>query len=123
MVERSITWLVADATQSTDGEAAQTASSGISPSTPRSSWAVSSRPVMIAEMGSAEQPGSPTAKGDWITSAFEKEIPQNFPLVRAVLSFDAPGRGFSYPLTSSTQALQGFSQVAGSAAYQARLPG
>ena len=85
--------------------------------------AVSSRPVMIAEMGSVEQPGSPTAKADWISSAFDQEIPRNFPLVRAVLYFDAPGRGFSFPLDSSTQALQAFSQVAGSAAYQARLPG
>ena len=84
--------------------------------------AVSPLPVMIAETGSVEQPGDPTAKSGWISSALEREIPQAFPRVRAVLYFDAPGRGFSYALSSSTQALQAFAQVAGSAGYQARLP-
>ena len=81
--------------------------------------AVSSLPVMIAEMGSVEEPGNPAAKADWISSAFDQEIPQDFPRIRAVLYFDAPGRGFTYPLTSSAQALQAFTQVAGSALYQA----
>ena len=83
--------------------------------------AVSPLPVMIAETGSVEDPGNPTAKSSWISSALDQEIPQSFPRVRAVLYFDAPGRGFSYALSSSTQALQAFAQVAGSAGYQARL--
>jgi len=82
--------------------------------------AVSSRPVMIAEVGSVDEPGDPTAKADWISTAFGQEIPRDFPRVRAVLYFDAPGRGFSYALTSSPQALQAFTQVTGSAGYQAR---
>ena len=63
--------------------------------------AVSTRPVMIAETGTVEQPGDPSAKAAWIMSAFEHEIPDGFPRVRAVLYFDAPGRGFSFALTSS----------------------
>ncbi len=82
--------------------------------------AVSTRPVMIAEVGSVENPTDDTAKAGWITSAFEQEIPQDFPRIRAVLYFDAPGRGFSYPLDSSPQALAAFAGVAASPLYQAR---
>lgn len=81
--------------------------------------AISALPVMIAETGSVDRPGDPTAKADWITSALDSEIPQSLPRVRAVLYFDAPGRGFSYALSSSTQALHAFAAVAGSAGYQA----
>ncbi len=84
--------------------------------------AVSTLPLMIAETGSVEEPGNPSAKADWITSAFEQEIPQQFPRVRAVLYFDAPGRGFSYALNSSPQALTAFTQVAASSLYQAPAP-
>ncbi|MGB7050876.1 MAG: hypothetical protein WBG41_04850, partial [Acidimicrobiales bacterium] len=84
--------------------------------------AVSTLPLMIAETGSVDEPGNPSAKADWITSAFEQEIPQQFPRVRAVLYFDAPGRGFSYALNSSPQALTAFTQVAASSLYQAPAP-
>lgn len=83
---------------------------------------VSSRPVMIAETGTVEQPGDPSAKAAWITSAFEHEIPDGFPRVRAVLYFDAPGRGFSFALTSSGAALQSFRQVAHAPGLQAPAP-
>ena len=84
--------------------------------------AVSDRPVMIAETGTVDSPTDPAAKAAWITSALEQEIPQQFPRIRAVLYFDAPGRGFSYALTASGGALQAFSQVAGSPEFQARAP-
>jgi len=83
---------------------------------------VSSRPVMIAETGTVEKPGDPSAKAAWITSAFEHEIPDSFPRIRAVLYFDAPGRGFSYALTSSGAALQAFRQVARAPGLQAAAP-
>jgi hypothetical protein len=84
--------------------------------------AVSHRPVMIAETGSVEDPSDPGAKAAWISSAFDQEIPQRFPRVRAVLYFDAPGRGFSFALTSSAASLGAFARVAASGGYQAPLP-
>jgi hypothetical protein len=84
--------------------------------------AASSRPVMIAETGTVEDPGDPSAKAAWITSAFDQELPQQFPRVRAVLYFDAPGRGFSFALTSSAAALQAFRQVAHSPLFQSAAP-
>ena len=83
---------------------------------------VSSRPVMIAETGTVEQPGDTSAKAAWITSAFEHEIPESFPRIHAVLYFDAPGRGFSFALTSSDAALQAFRQVAHASGLQAAAP-
>ncbi len=84
--------------------------------------AVSARPVMIAETGSVEDPADPGAKAAWITSAFEDEIPRQFPRIRAVLYFDAPGRGFTYGLSSSTGALRAFTTVAASPQFQAPAP-
>jgi mannan endo-1,4-beta-mannosidase len=84
--------------------------------------AASTRPVMIAETGTVERPGDPSAKAAWITSAFEREIPGAFPRIRAVLYFDAPGRGFSFALSSSGAALQAFRQVAQASGLQAAAP-
>lgn len=84
--------------------------------------AVSTRPVMIAETGSVESSADPSSKASWITSAFDQEIPQGFPRIRAVVYFDAPGRGFSYALDSSPAALHAFSVVAGSSEYQGDAP-
>ncbi len=81
--------------------------------------AVSSHPVMIGETGCVEDPTNPGAKAAWITSAFDEEIPQQFPRIRAVLYFDAPGRGFSYALSSSSASLNAFSRVAASPQFQA----
>lgn len=92
-------------------------------STPyREITAVSTRPVMIAETGTVEEPGDPGAKASWIISAFDEEIPNHFPRIHAVLYFDAPGRGFSYALSSSGAALQAFNQVAASPQYQSTAP-
>jgi len=55
--------------------------------------AVSALPVMIAETASLEDPLDPSAKADWITSAFLQEIPQSFPRVQAALYSDGPDRG------------------------------
>ena len=81
--------------------------------------AVSTRPVMIAEMASQEDPTNPTRKAAWITSAYTQEIPFLFPRVRAALYFDGQGSGYSYPLTSSPAALSAFAQVAAAPLYQA----
>jgi hypothetical protein len=84
--------------------------------------AVSDQPVMVAEIGSVESSTDPSAKASWIASTFDQEIPQGFPRIRAVVYFDAPGRGFSYSLASSPAALSAFSAVAGSPEYQGYAP-
>lgn len=84
--------------------------------------AVSKLPVMLAEIGTVEQPGVPNGKASWITSGFESEIPQNFPRVHAALYFDSPGAGFDWSLTSSAEAMAAFTQVGASANYQGTLP-
>jgi hypothetical protein len=82
----------------------------------------SDRPIMIAETGSVEDPGNPQAKAQWITTGFLDQIPQEFPRIKAVLYFDSVGRGFTYPLSSSPQAMAAFKQVAASPEYQATAP-
>ena len=69
--------------------------------------ALSSRPVMVAETGSVEDPTDPTAKARWITDAFAS-IPTSFPRMKAVVFFDGAGHGYTYPLTSSPAALSAF---------------
>ena len=46
---------------------------------------MTSKPVMIAEMASAEQGGN---KASWITDAFTTQLPENFPSIRAVIWFN-----------------------------------
>ncbi len=84
--------------------------------------ALTSLPVMIAETASLEEPGDPTGKADWITSAFLHEIPQNFPRVRIALYFDSPVGGPGQVLTSSPAALAAFAGVAASPPYQGPAP-
>ena len=46
---------------------------------------ITARPMMIAEMASAEQGGN---KASWITDAFVVQLPQDFPSIRAVTWFN-----------------------------------
>ena len=82
----------------------------------------SHRPIMIAETGSVEDPSNPQAKADWISTGLLTIIPQDFPRVKAVLYFDAPGRNYTYPLSSSPQALDAFKTVMAASLYQATAP-
>ena len=85
--------------------------------------AVSALPVMIAETATLEDPLDPSAKANWITSAFLQEIPQAFPRVQVALYFDAPIGGTQQVLTSSAAAFSAFVQVAASPLYSALAPG
>jgi beta-mannanase len=83
---------------------------------------ISSRPVMIAEMGTVEIPGNPSAKAAWITDAFLTEIPQAFPRIKAVLYFDSAGHGYTYPIDSDPASLAAFKQVVADPYYQQAAP-
>jgi beta-mannanase len=83
---------------------------------------ISNRPVMIAEMGTIDVPGNPQAKAQWITNAYMTAIPQAFPRIKAVLYFDLPGHGFTYPLDSDPSALAAYQQVVDDPYYQLPAP-
>lgn len=83
---------------------------------------ISNRPIMIAEMGTVEETGNPSAKAQWITNAFLTEIPQSFPRIKAVLYFNSQGHGYTYPLDSDAAALAAYKQVVDNSYYHFAAP-
>jgi beta-mannanase len=81
---------------------------------------VSSRPVMIAETASVEDPALADRKASWIKAAFLYAVPTLFPRIRAVLYFDGNGSGVGsdLPWTSSKSALAAMKAVFASPLYQ-----
>jgi hypothetical protein len=81
---------------------------------------LSSKPVMLAEMGSAEDGGN---KGSWITDGFSHLL-TDLPEVRAVVWFDAfdPRLGTHWEVNSSPGALSAFRAVAASRDFAGVLP-
>lgn len=78
---------------------------------------MTNKPIMIAEVGSAEAGGN---KAAWIRQGFQ-EIPSRLPRVRAVVYFDLD-KETDWRVNSSTATLAAFKEVASSSTYQARLP-
>jgi len=61
--------------------------------------------IMIAETSSSESGGS---KADWIRDALTVELPQNFPLVKAVVWFNWNADGMDWVIESSATTQQAF---------------
>ena len=80
--------------------------------------ALSSRPVLITEVASAEAGGS---KAAWIEEAFLHAIPDQFPRVRGVIWFHA-NKETDWRLDSSAAARDAYLRVRADARYGARLP-
>lgn len=95
--------------------------------------ALGKRPIMIGEVGSAEEGGS---KADWITDAFMVRLPENYPRIRAVAWFNsiatgldtiAPGvvepttTSVDWRVTSSASSLEAFSDAVTTPYYQGSL--
>ena len=80
--------------------------------------ALSSRPVLITEVASAEVGGS---KAAWIEEAFLHVIPDQFPRVRGVIWFHA-NKETDWRLDSSASARDAYLRVRADARYGARLP-
>ena len=76
--------------------------------------ALSSRPMMLSEVSSAEQGGS---KADWITQGLLSTIPQSFPRVRAVVWFDW-NEQYDWRINSSSASLSAFRAAVASPLYQ-----
>jgi len=75
------------------------------------------KPVMIAEVASAESGGD---KAAWIESAFLKEIPKKFPKIKAVSWFHADKEN-DWRVNSSATALLAYQRAAASPLYRGRL--
>ena len=75
------------------------------------------KPIMIAEVGCAEQGGD---KASRIRSAYLQEIPRNFPGIRAVVWFDA-NKENDWRVNSSAGSLEAYKRVVASGAYARRL--
>jgi beta-mannanase len=82
--------------------------------------ALTSKPLMIAEMGSAERGGN---KAAWITTGFAQLL-TDLPGVRALVWFDAFDARLQtdWRVDSSTQSLSAFRAVARSNAFAGTLP-
>jgi glycosyl hydrolase family 26 len=75
------------------------------------------KPIMIPEVGCAEQGGD---KAGWIRSAYLKEIPERFPKIRAVCWFHA-NKETDWRVNSSPEALLAYKRAAASGLYARRL--
>lgn len=79
---------------------------------------MTNKPIMIAETSSAEVGGD---KAAWIRQALLKDVPYNFPRIRAVLWFNI-NLERNWPVNSSPTSLTAYKEVVSSPLYQGRLP-
>ncbi len=73
-----------------------------------------SKPMVIGEVASEERGGS---KPNWIKSAF-RNIPANYPKVRAVIWFDENDQGMHWPIESSKKSTNAFAKAIGRNVYR-----
>ena len=79
---------------------------------------MTNKPMMIAETASAEAGGD---KAAWIRQAFLKDVPYNFPRIKAVLWFSI-NLERDWRVSSSPASLTAYKEVVSSPLYQGRLP-
>jgi beta-mannanase len=77
--------------------------------------ALSTKPVMIAEVASAEPAGS---KSQWITDTYAKAIPAQFPQIKAIVWFNE-AKEADWRVNSSPSSLQAFRRAIASPYYLA----
>jgi hypothetical protein len=74
---------------------------------------MSTKPLMIAETGCAEQGGN---KANWITDAYSTQIPHNFPKIKAIIWFNQDKQR-DWRIESSTTAQSAFANAIQSSIY------
>jgi beta-mannanase len=79
---------------------------------------LSSKPIMIAEMGSTEDGGD---KARWITNAYLRDLPVQFPRLRAVLWYNEQ-KETDWRVNSSDASLAAYRQVVHDPRYRGLLP-
>jgi hypothetical protein len=75
---------------------------------------LSAKPIILAEAGSGEVGGS---KADWITQAFDRQLPR-FRRIRALVWFDDADRGADYRVNSSRASSRAFRRATRSRRYR-----
>ncbi len=75
-----------------------------------------SKPMMLGEWGSTEFGGS---KAQWLTDALTRELPANFPAVRAAVWFDWNADGMDWVIESSPAATAAFAAGISGPRYKA----
>ena len=87
---------------------------------------LSSKPVMIAEVGTTEgTPQVPGNKAAWILDMYMREIPRDFTRVQAVVWFDEDKRDYGegdYRIDTSSEALAAYKVAVGSTLYSSGRP-
>ena len=76
------------------------------------------KPFMIAEVASAEAGGN---KAAWISTAFNKTIPDRMPKTRAIIWFSS-NKETDWRIDSSGASLRAYRKVAANPSYGGRLP-
>jgi beta-mannanase len=82
---------------------------------------LTSRPLMLAEIGSVETGGD---KAAWMRRAFLTDIPQHFQRIRAVIWFDedrSPQGEADFRINTSLESLRQFREIAQAPLYQGRV--
>ena len=80
--------------------------------------ALSQKPVMVAEVASAEDGGS---KAAWITDAYSTQIPTKFPRIQAVIWFNE-NKERDWRIQSSPRARRAFADAAAAPLYRTSWP-
>lgn len=73
-----------------------------------------SKPIMIGEFASSEHGGS---KAQWITDALAVQLPQNFPMVKAIVWFNWDTGGMDWTIETSSSAQSAFAKGIASTYY------
>lgn len=81
--------------------------------------ALTDKPIMIAETASTSVGGD---KAAWITQALTKTLPDDMPLVRAIVWFDI-NKETDWQVNSSPASLRAFREAVDTSAFSGRLPG
>jgi hypothetical protein len=83
--------------------------------------ALSDKPLMIGEMGSAEAGDGGRRKAAWITDALSVQIP-SLPRIRAVIWFNEPWQGADFRIESSPRARRAFANAIADHRYRSVFP-
>jgi len=84
---------------------------------------LTSRPIILFEVGCVENPLAPTGKANWITQGFLTDIPTRMPAVKAVVWFNSKDeKGNNFTLQTSQNSMNAWQQVVNSPLYQGGFP-
>jgi hypothetical protein len=81
------------------------------------------KPMMIPEFGTIENPTDPNVKSAWLRDAYLQQIPRTLPAVKAVLYYDNGSRNPTLPIESLPTSQAAFANSLASSVYSANTFG